>query len=196
MATATQADLFFAGQFRCWHETEVSACPLTGDERTWLRRGPRSETDPDRSFDFKGRMELLSTGVSTQSNLIVVVSGSPKLYTLCVRHPIDVAIMFAALWLLGSMVLDHLTPKELTVYMIAAATAPAVIGTALSYYLRFPAIDFVSISATLWLIAALTIEWISPVPLPGFMIGAALAPALVVGAILHWHRYRSRRRSG
>jgi hypothetical protein len=103
--------------------------------------------------------------------------------------------MYAALWLLGSIVLDYLTPKELTVYMIAAATAPAAIGTALSYYLRFPTIDFVLILATLWLIAALTIEWISPVPLPSFMIGAALAPALVVGAILHWHRYRSRQRS-
>src|SRR5580693_7728764 len=63
--------------------------------------------------------------------------------------------MFAALWLLGSMVLDYLTPKELTVYMIAAATAPAVIGTALSYYLRFPQIDFLLILATLWLVAAL-----------------------------------------
>jgi hypothetical protein len=94
--------------------------------------------------------------------------------------------MFAALWLLGSMVLDYLTPKELTVYMIAAATAPAVIGTGLSYYLRFPKIDFVLILATLWLVAALTIEWISPVPLPSFLIGAALAPALIVGAILHW----------
>ena len=107
------------------------------------------------------------------------------------RHPIDIAIMFAALWLLGSMVLDHLTPKELTVYMIAAATAPAVIGTGLCYYLRFPKIDFALISATLWLVAALTIEWISPVPLPSFLIGAALAPALIVGAILHWSRYRS-----
>ena len=113
------------------------------------------------------------------------------------RHPIDVAIMFAALWLLGSMVLDYLTPRELTVYMIAAATAPAVIGTGLAYYLRsLPRIDFVMISATLWLIAALTIEWISPVPLPGFLIGAAFAPVLIVGAILHWHRYRSRKRSG
>ena len=61
------------------------------------------------------------------------------------RHPIDIAIMFAALWLLGSMVLDYLTPKELTVYMIAAATAPAVVGTGLCYYLRFPTIDFVVI---------------------------------------------------
>ena len=38
----------------------------------------------------------------------------------------------AALWLLGSMMLDYLTPKELTAYMIAAATAPAVIGTGLA----------------------------------------------------------------
>jgi hypothetical protein len=113
-----------------------------------------------------------------------------------VRQPIDIAIMFAALWLLGSMVLDYLTPRELTVYMIAAATAPAVTGTALSYYLRFPKIDFMLISATLWLVAVLAIEWISPVRLPAFLIGAALAPALIVGAILHWHRYRSRKRSG
>jgi hypothetical protein len=113
-----------------------------------------------------------------------------------VRHPVDIAIMFAALWLLGSMVLDYLTPKELTIYMIAAATAPAVVGTALSYYLRFPQIDFLLILATLWLVAALTIEWISPVPLPGFLIVAAVAPALIVGAILHWHRYRSSKRSG
>jgi hypothetical protein len=108
-----------------------------------------------------------------------------------VRHPVDIAVMYAALWLLGSLMLDHLTPKELTVYMIAAATAPAVIGTGLCYYLQFPKVDFAVISATLWLVAALTIEWISPVPLPSFLIGAALAPALIVGAILHWHRYRS-----
>ena len=114
-----------------------------------------------------------------------------RLYTLYVRHPIDIAIMFSALWLLGSMVIDYLTPKELTVYMIAAAIAPAVIGTALSYYLRFPTIDFVLILATLWLVAALTIVWISPVSLPGYLIGAAVAPALIVGAILIWHRYRS-----
>jgi len=126
----------------------------------------------------------------------LIADGSPKPYTLWVRHPIDIAIMFAALWLLGSMVLDYLTPKELTIYMIAAATAPAVVGSALAYYLRFPTIDFVLTLATLWLIAALTLEWISPVPLPGFMIGAAVAPALIVGAILRWHHYRSRQRSG
>jgi hypothetical protein len=49
------------------------------------------------------------------------------------RRPIDVAAMFGVLWLLGSMVIYLLTPKELTVYMIAAATAPAVISTGLFY---------------------------------------------------------------
>jgi len=28
----------------------VAACLLSGDERTWLRRGPRSEFDPERTF--------------------------------------------------------------------------------------------------------------------------------------------------
>jgi hypothetical protein len=126
----------------------------------------------------------------------VVANRVPRSYGPRVRHPVDIAIMFTALWLLGSMVLDYLTPKELTVYMIAAATSPAVIGAGLSYYLRFPPIDFMLISTTLWLVAVLTMEWMSPVPLPGFLIGAALVPALMVGAILHWHRYRSRKRSG
>ena len=54
------------------------------------------------------------------------------------RHPIDIATMFAALWLLGSMVVDLLTPNELTIYMIAAATAPAFIGAGLCYYLQVP----------------------------------------------------------
>jgi hypothetical protein len=105
--------------------------------------------------------------------------------------PVDIAVMYAALWLLGSMMPDLVTPKELTVYMVAAATAPAVIGTGLCYYLQFPKIDFAVISTTLRLVAALTIEWISPGPLSDFLIGVALASALIVGAILHWHRYRS-----
>jgi hypothetical protein len=111
-----------------------------------------------------------------------------------VRHPIDIATMFAALWLLGSMVVDLLTPKELTVYMIAATTAPAVIGTGLCYYFRFPRMDFAVIIAALWLLALLMVELISPVRLPNFIIAAAVAPALVVGAVLHWHRYRLNKR--
>ncbi|MEO6841261.1 MAG: hypothetical protein ABI192_10885 [Bradyrhizobium sp.] len=107
------------------------------------------------------------------------------------RRPVDVATMFGVLWLLGSMVIDVLTPKELTVYMIAVATAPTAVGIGLCYYLEFPVIDFTIISATFWLVAALAIEWISPKPLPSYIIGAALVPAVIVGAVLHWRRYRS-----
>jgi hypothetical protein len=107
-----------------------------------------------------------------------------------VRHPVDIAVMFAALWLLGSMVVDILTPRELTFYLIAAATGPAAIGTALCYFLRIPKIDFAMILVSLWLVASMAIEWISPAPLPDFMIGGALAPPLIVGAVLRWHCYR------
>ena len=107
------------------------------------------------------------------------------------RRPVDVATMFGVLWLLGSMVIDVLTPKELTVYMIAAATAPTAVVIGLCYYLQFPMIDFTIISATFWLVGALAIEWITPKPLPSYILGAALVPALIVGAVLHWRRYRS-----
>ena len=35
------------------------------------------------------------------------------------------------------------------------------------------------------------VQCTSPKPLPAFLIGAALMPPLLVGAILHWHRYLS-----
>jgi hypothetical protein len=107
------------------------------------------------------------------------------------RRPVDVATMFGVLWLLGSMVVDVLTPRELTVYMIAAATAPGVIVVGLCYYLQFPTIDFAMILATFWLAAAVAIGWISPKPLPSLVIAGALAPVLIAGAVLHWRRYRS-----
>jgi hypothetical protein len=107
------------------------------------------------------------------------------------QRPVDVAIMCGVLWLLGSMVIDVLTPKELTVYIIAMATAPAVIVVGLCYYLQFPMIDFTMIFATFWLAATLAIEWLSPRPLHPSVIGAAVAPALIAGAVLHWRRYRS-----
>jgi hypothetical protein len=107
------------------------------------------------------------------------------------RRPIDVVTMFGVLWLLGSMVIDVLAPKELTVYMIAAATAPTVIAIGLCYYLQFPMIDFAMISAAFWLVAAIAIEWISPKPLPAYFIAGALVPVVIVSAVLHWRRYRS-----
>lgn len=39
---------------------------------------------------------------------------------------------------IGSMVADLLTPRELTIWMIAAATAPAFIGAGLCYYFQVP----------------------------------------------------------
>lgn len=111
------------------------------------------------------------------------------------RNPIDVVVMFLALWLLGSMVVDFLTPQELTIYMIAAATGPAALSTAIFYLLRVPKVDFAIIMAALWLVASMAIEMISPLPLPTYLIAGALVPPTLVGAALHWHRYRIRRRA-
>jgi fatty acid desaturase len=47
------------------------------------------------------------------------------------------------------------------------------------------------ISAAFWLVAAIAIEWISPKPLPAYIIAGALVPVLIVGAAMHWRRYRS-----
>jgi hypothetical protein len=109
------------------------------------------------------------------------------------RHPIDVIAMFAAIWLLASMVLDALTPRELTVYMIGVAIGPAVIATAVFYYLRFPRIDFVVLFAALWLASGDAIGLMSPRPLPSLLIGMAFIPPLLVGCALHLRRYRRRR---
>ena len=108
------------------------------------------------------------------------------------RHPIDIIAMFAAIWLLASMVLDALTPKELTAVMIGVAIGPAVIITAIFYYLRFPRTDFAVLFAALWLISDIAIEFISPKPLPNFLIVLGFVPALLVGTILHWQRFARR----
>ncbi|MFX7052635.1 hypothetical protein ABTH91_21610, partial [Acinetobacter baumannii] len=80
--------------------------------------------------------------------------------------PIDIVAMFAAIWLLASMVLDAVTPKELTAVMIAIAIGPAVIITAVFYYLRGPRTDFAVMFAALWLISDIAIAFISPKELP------------------------------
>lgn len=108
------------------------------------------------------------------------------------RHPIDIIAMFAAIWLLASMVLDALTPKELTAVLIGIAIGPAVIITAIFYYLRCPRTDFAVLFAALWLISDIAIAFISPKPLPNFLIFAGFVPALLVGAVLHWQRLQRR----
>jgi hypothetical protein len=102
----------------------------------------------------------------------------------------DVVAMFASLWLLASMIIDIATPKELTVYMIGAATAPATVITALLYWLRVPRLDFAVSSTTLWLVSGMVIELITPKPLSPFIALAAFAPMAIVGIVIHFQNWR------
>ena len=43
------------------------------------------------------------------------------------RHPLDFILVAVTLWLLASMIIDALTPKWLTIYMIGAGLAPLVL---------------------------------------------------------------------
>lgn len=103
----------------------------------------------------------------------------------------DIAAMFGSLWLLASMLIDALTPKELTVYMIGAAIAPATIVSAILYWLRVPAIDFAVVFATLWMISAMVIDLMTPDPPSPLMAIIALGPMAIVGVainLLSWLR--------
>ena len=100
--------------------------------------------------------------------------------------------MFAALWLLATMVLDAVTPNELTAVMIAIAIGPAVIITAIFYYLRCPRLDFAMMFAALWLISDIAIGFISPKELPYFLIALGFVPAVLIGIVLHWQRFQRR----
>ncbi|WP_298243304.1 hypothetical protein [uncultured Bradyrhizobium sp.] len=108
------------------------------------------------------------------------------------RHPLDIVAMFAALWLLASMMLDALTPKELNAVMIAVAIGPAIVITAVFYYLRCPRTDFAVIFAALWLISDIAIAFVSPTGLPHFLIALGFVPALLIGSVLHWQRFQRR----
>ena len=108
------------------------------------------------------------------------------------RHPLDIIAMFAALWLLASMMLDALTPKELTAIMIGVAIGPAMVITAVFYYLRCPRTDFAVMFAALWLISDIAIAFVSPTHLPHFLIVLGFVPALTVGSVLHWQRFQRR----
>jgi hypothetical protein len=105
----------------------------------------------------------------------------------------DVAAMFASLWLLASMIVDIATPKELTVYMIGAATAPATVITALLYWLRVPRLDFAVSFTTLWLVSGMAIELITPKPLSPFIAIAAAAPIVIVGVAIRFQNWRRSR---
>jgi hypothetical protein len=40
------------------------------------------------------------------------------------KHPLDFTLVAMTLWLLASMIIDALTPKWLTVYVVGAALIP------------------------------------------------------------------------
>jgi hypothetical protein len=97
------------------------------------------------------------------------------------RNPIDVVVMFISLWLLITMIIDKATPKELTVYMIGTALAPAAIITAVLYWLKVPRYDFSVCVSMLWLVSIIVIEIITPTPLSWTIAVIAFAPAACVG---------------
>ena len=114
------------------------------------------------------------------------------------RNPIDVLAMFISLWLLVSMIIDKATPKELTVYMIGTALAPAGVITAVLYWLKVPRYDFSVCVSMLWLVSILVIEIITPKPLSWMIAVIAFAPAACVGIAsrLNWRKTTRSRASG
>lgn len=102
----------------------------------------------------------------------------------------DMIVMFVSLWLLASMVIDVLTPNELTVYAIGAAIAPATAISALLYWLEVPRIDFAVCFSVLWMVSGMVLELISPVPLSPLTIVVTLVPMLVVGAVINYQCWR------
>lgn len=55
------------------------------------------------------------------------IDGTTNL-PVTMRHPLDFSLVAVTLWLLVSMIIDVLTPKWLTVYMIGAALAPMMLA--------------------------------------------------------------------
>jgi hypothetical protein len=103
---------------------------------------------------------------------------------------LDVAVMFASLWLLASMVIDAITPPELTVYTIGATTAPAVVVMAILYLKRISRFDFAVALATLWMVTWIVLELVSPQPMSLLLAMVAILPLLAVGAVVNFRRWR------
>ena len=105
------------------------------------------------------------------------------------RH-LDVAVMFASLWLLASMMIDVITPPELTVYVIGATIAPAIVVLAVLYWKRVSRFDFAVALASLWMASWIVLELISPTPLPLLLAVVAAVPLLAVGVVINFRRWR------
>jgi hypothetical protein len=98
--------------------------------------------------------------------------------------------MFVSLWLLASMVIDAVTPTELSVYLIGAAIAPATAVSAALYWLRVPTLDFSVAFATVWMASEMVLEMVTPKPLSPLMAVAAVLPMLVVGIVINVKSWR------
>ncbi len=96
---------------------------------------------------------------------------------------LDAAAMFGSLFLLALMVLDLLTPEELTSFMIGVAIAPAAVVSAVLYWLDVPRIDFAIAFATLWLVSGMILDLVTPRPLSPWMTAATVVPPLIVGSV-------------
>jgi hypothetical protein len=103
---------------------------------------------------------------------------------------VDAAIMFVSLWLLASMVIDAVTPTELSVYLIGAAIAPATVISGVLYWLRVPTLDFAAVFATVWMATEMVLEMLTPAPLSPLMALVAVAPMLIVGAVINFQYWR------
>ena len=103
---------------------------------------------------------------------------------------VDAAIMFVSLWLLASMVIDAVTPTELSVYLIGAAIAPATVISGALYWLRVPTLDFAAVFATVWMATEMVLEMLTPAPLSPLMALVAVAPMLIVGAVINVQYWR------
>ena len=106
---------------------------------------------------------------------------------------IDVAAMFMSLWLLATMAIDVLTPKELTAWIIGPVIAPAVMALAILHYKRVPIFDFAVTFVALWMASSIALEIITPAPLSLLVVLIAAAPLIVMGVIVnvqYWHRRR------
>jgi hypothetical protein len=96
------------------------------------------------------------------------------------------------------MVIDVLTPKELTVYMIGAAIAPPFVIFAVLYWRRVPRFDLIVAFGVLWMAAGIVLELITPRLLPLFAAVIALAPLVIIGVVINfkrWGHLRSRSNS-
>jgi hypothetical protein len=146
-----------------------------------------------RAFtSLKGARSFRSISAHASWNLLLDVLNC-RIGEGAVRQ-FDIAAMFISLWLLVSMIIDAVTPTGLSFYMIAAVAAPAVAVLALLYWRGVPKQDFAIVFATLWLIATIVLEFISPTPLPSFTVFIAGVPLLIVGCATYYLRWRHSKR--